>query len=112
MARVALLVFGPLLIATGVLGFVLPANRAPTSGAPAYNVFHIAFGVLGTSLGLAGAHGPIVAFLIGFGVIDLYQAAASRFRWTPVRHFRWTRVDDLLHVVVGIALVAVGIAGA
>jgi len=28
MARVALLVFGPLLIATGVLGFVLPANRA------------------------------------------------------------------------------------
>jgi len=36
-----LVVFAPLLVLTGVLGFVLPADKSLTNGAPAYNVFHI-----------------------------------------------------------------------
>ena len=43
-------VFGPVLIATGIGGFLIPPRFALMSGAPAYNVFHILFGMLGTGL--------------------------------------------------------------
>ena len=106
-----LLVFAPLLIVIGVLGFVIPEQKAMTSGAAPYNIFHIIFGILGSAIVLAGSNGPIRAFMIGFGAIDLYQAVASRASLFPKRHFRWKRADDLLHVVIGAALVAIGIAG-
>jgi hypothetical protein len=103
--------FGGVLVVVGVLGFVVPPKRALTSGAPAYNVFHLTFGVLGIVIALGGSDAAARAFNIGFGAIDLYQAAASRRGWFPRRWFRWTRVDDVLHVVIGIALVAVGVVG-
>jgi hypothetical protein len=111
MNHVVLLVFGPLLILVGILGFVIPESKAMTSGAAPYNVFHIVFGVVGTSIALVGSNGPIRAFVIGFGAIDLYQALASRASLFPKRHFRWKPADDILHVVVGAALVVIGIAG-
>ena len=40
-------IFGPTLIVTGIAGFVVPPKKAMTSGAPAYNVFHLIFGVVG-----------------------------------------------------------------
>jgi len=110
MNHVVLLIFGPVLIATGILGFVVPPQRAVTSGAPAYNVFHLFFGGFGTVLAIAGSNGPIRAFMIGFGAIDLYQAAASRLGWFPQRWFRWRAADDVLHVVIGAFLVVVGVA--
>ena len=48
-----LAVFGPVLILTGIAGFLIPPRLALMSGAPAYNVFHIVFGVIGTALVLA-----------------------------------------------------------
>ena len=109
--HVVLLVFGPVLIVIGILGFVVPERHAMTSGAAPYNIFHIAFGVLGTSIALAGSNGPIRGFLIGFGAIDLYQAVASRWSLFPKRHFRWKPADDVLHVVIGVAVVVIGIVG-
>ena len=47
-------VFGPVLILTGIAGFLIPPRLALMSGAPAYNVFHIVFGLLGHGAG-AGA---------------------------------------------------------
>jgi Domain of unknown function (DUF4383) len=99
-------VFGATLVVTGIAGFVLPAKKAPTSGAPAYNVFHLAFGAIG--LAASRRPGGARAFNAGFGAIDLYQALASRRDWFPQKWFRWKPADDVLHVVIGAALVGVG----
>ncbi|MEO6051713.1 MAG: hypothetical protein ABIP78_10335 [Pyrinomonadaceae bacterium] len=106
-----LLIFAPLLILTGILGFIIPAKKGLTSGAPAYNVFHIIFGLIGLGI-VCSQHDPYIrAFNIGFGALDLYQAAASYLHMFPEKHFRWKRADDVLHIVIGGALVLVGLLG-
>ena len=109
MNTLTIAVFAPILVIVGVLGFVIPADKAATSGAAAYNVFHLVFGAIGLVLALTGNDNAIRTFNIGFGAIDLYQAAASRWHWWPEKVFRWTKVDDVLHVVIGIVLVAIGV---
>ena len=111
MIQTVLAIFAGVLVLVGVLGFVIPADKALTSGAPAYNIFHLCFGALGGAIAMWGNDGSMRAFLIGFGVIDLYQAVASRQNWFPKPQIKWRPADDVLHVVVGIALVAIGIAG-
>lgn len=103
-----LLGFAPILVLVGVLGFVIPERKSLTSGAHAYNIFHIAFGLIGLSLIYSGSGDLIRGFNIGFGLIDLYQAVASRFGWFPSRQFRWEKADDVLHVVIGLGLIVVG----
>ena len=44
-------VFGPVLILTGIAGFLIPPRLALMSGAPAYNILHI---VLGAGLAAVG----------------------------------------------------------
>jgi len=100
--------FAGLLILIGVLGFLAP-DRGSTSTAPAYNVFHLAFGVLGLALAVWSDEPAIRAFLVGFGAIDLYQALASQQHWFPATLFRWTPTDDLLHLVIGVGLVVAGV---
>jgi hypothetical protein len=101
--------FAVLLIAVGVLGFLPLGGRGGTSNAPAYNGFHLAFGVLGLAVAVWGDRSAARAFLIGFGVIDLYQALASSQHWFPEAAFRWTPTDDLLHLVLGVLLVVAGL---
>ena len=108
-SRWVLGVFAPLLILVGVLGVLNPDAGGRTSTAPAYNVFHLAFGVLGLAVVVWGDPGAIRTFLIGFGLIDLYQALASRLHWFPEASFRWTPTDDLLHLVIGMLLIAAGV---
>jgi hypothetical protein len=43
--------FAPMLIVIGILGFAIPQRRAITSGAPAYDVFHLIFGALHVGIG-------------------------------------------------------------
>ena len=95
------------LVLTGVAGFAVPKDKSPMSGAPAYNVFHIASG----AVGIVASRNPCTAraFNLGFGVLDLYQNAASHLRWFPRKWFRWKPLDDVLHAFVGIALVAVAL---
>lgn len=104
-----LLIFAPLLILTGILGFLISAKKSLTSGAPAYNVFHVVFGLIGLLVVYLHHDLCIRAFNIGFGLIDLYQAATSFLHLFPERHFRWKRVDDILHIVIGTVLVLVGV---
>lgn len=106
-----LAIFAPLLVLIGILGFVVPARKSPTSGAAPYNIFHIIFGIIGAGIVLSGSEGAIRSFNIGFGLIDLYQAVASFSNLFPKQYFKWTRVDDILHVVIGAALVLIGIFG-
>ena len=103
-----LLIFAPVLILTGVLGFVIPPRQSVLSGAPAYNVFHIVSGVVGLLLVLTKRESLARGFNAGFGVIDLYQALASGLHLFPEDVFRWTWADDVLHLVIGTGLVVVG----
>jgi hypothetical protein len=104
-----LAVFAPILILVGVLGFLIPDKKSLTSVAPAYNVFHIIFGVIGLVLVYLQHDQGIRAFNIGFGLIDLYQAAASFLHMFPAKQFKWKRADDVLHIVIGALLVCVGL---
>lgn len=104
-----LLVFAPILILIGALGFLVPSNL--NSGEPPYNVFHITFGIIGLIILFTKKESFIRGFNIGFGLIDLYQALASFLHLFPEKIFKWTRLDDVLHVVIGAGLVAVGLYG-
>lgn len=106
-----LLVFAPLLILTGALGFMLSPSTAPTSSEPAYNVFHIAAGIIGLLLIIFRYENPIRLFNVSFGLIDIYQAVASFTHIFPEQLFKWTKVDDVLHLIIGIGLLVVGIYG-
>jgi len=106
-----LAIFAPVLVLVGILGFIIPADKSLTSGAGPYNIFHIIFGLLGACIVLSNSASSIKAFNIGFGLIDLYQAVASFTNLFPKQHFKWTRVDDVLHIVVGAALVLIGFFG-
>jgi len=106
-----LAIFAPILILVGILGFIIPTNKSLTSGAPAYNIFHIIFGLIGLGVVYSQNETGIRAFNIGFGAIDLYQAAASFLHWFPEKQFQWKRADDVLHIVIGSALVLVGLIG-
>ena len=109
-------VFGPVLILTGIAGFLIPPRLALMSGAPAYNVFHIVFGLIGTALVLARI--PTRRrrrSTLGFGAIDLYQVVAGVGGFFPARPFRYKTADHVLHLVLGLALARGGrprIAGA
>ena len=108
-SRSVLRVFGPVLIATGILGFLIPKRKALTSGAPAYNIFHLIFGAIGIACAASRSRRPAQAFNIGFGAVDLYQAVASRRGWFPQRWFRWKTADDVLHVSIGAGLIVAGL---
>src|ERR1043165_4786698 len=88
--------FGPILILTGVAGFLVPPRLALMSGAPAYNVFHIVSGLIGSALALANHATGVALFNLVFGVIDVYQAVAGVAGWFPARQFRYKPADHVL----------------
>lgn len=106
-----LAVFAPVLVLVGILGFIIPPHKSRVSGAAPYNIFHIVVGLIGAVIVLSNHPMAIKAFNAGFGLIDVYQAVASYLGLFPKQHFKWTRVDDVLHVVIGILLVLIGAFG-
>jgi len=103
-----LLVFAPLLLLTGIAGFVIPEQYSLMSGAAPYNLFHIFFGAIGLLLTMSNNDLLASSFNFGFGLIDLYQVLASVIGLTPIQYFHWTYADDVLHVLIGFALVIIG----
>ena len=103
-----LLIFAPILILTGIGGFIIPEDIALMSGAVPYNIFHILFGVIGLSIWYFTSSFWAAIFNIVFGLIDLYQALASFFGLPPADVFHYTIGDDVLHVVIGVFLFVVG----
>ena len=102
------MVLAPLLVLTGIAGFVIPPQYSLMSGAAPYNMFHLIFGTVG--LLLMSSKNDLVAssFNLGFGLIDLYQVLASVVGLTPIQYFHWTFLDDVVHVQLGFALVLIG----
>ena len=103
-----LTVFAPLLILTGIAGFVIPEQYSLMSGAAPYNLFHIFFGAIGLVVLMANSDLLASVFNFGFGLIDLYPVLASVVGLTPIEYFHWTFADDVLHVLIGFALVITG----
>ena len=103
-----LTVFAPLLILTGITGFVIPEQYSLMSGAAPYNLFHIFFGAVGLLVLMTKSELFASVFNFGFGLIDLYQVLASVVGLTPIEYFHWTFVDDVTHVLIGFALVIIG----
>ena len=108
---ITLAIFSPVLILAGVAGFLIPAQHSLTSGAPPYNLFHIFFGVLGLIVVWSRKEVIVSVFNLGFGLIDLYQALASYLHLPPEYYFHWTRVDDGLHITIGLGLMIIGCYG-
>jgi hypothetical protein len=103
-----LMVFAPLLILTGIAGFVIPEQYGLMSGAAPYNLFHIIFGSIGLAITMSKSDVLASSFNLGFGLIDLYQVLASVVGLAPIQYFHWTYADDVLHVLIGFALVIIG----
>jgi hypothetical protein len=103
-----LAIFAPILILIGIAGFIIPERYSLTSGAAPYNLFHIFFGAIGLMLVMTNSELLASIFNFGFGLIDLYQVLASVVGLTPIQYFHWTFVDDVLHVLIGFALVIIG----
>ena len=101
-------IFAPLLILIGIAGFVIPERYSLTSAAAPYNLFHIFFGAIGLMLLMTNRDLLASLFNFGFGLIDLYQVLASVVGLTPIEYFHWTFADDVLHVLIGFALVIIG----
>lgn len=74
-------------------------------------MFHIVFGAIGLILVWSGKEQLINFFNAGFGLIDFYQALASYLNLPPKNYFLWTPVDDILHILIGLALVIIGCYG-
>jgi len=107
--RITLAIFAPLLMLTGIAGFLIPPRYQLMSGATPYNLFHLIFGAIGLFLVTATKSDlSASAFNFGFGLIDLYQVLASVVGLTPIQYFFWTYADDVLHVLIGFALVLIG----
>src|SRR5690349_21122475 len=106
--QTTLMIVAPLLLLAGIAGFVLPEQYAFMSNAAPYNLFHIFFGALGLVL-LSGKSDLVASvYNFGFGLIDLYQVLASVVGLTPIEYFHWTYADDVVHVILGFALVLIG----
>ena len=103
-----LTIFAPLLILTGIAGFVIPEQYGLMSGAAPYNLFHIFFGALGLMVLMTNSDLPASVFNFSFGLIDLYQVLASVVGLAPIQYFHWTYLDDVVHVLLGFALVLIG----
>jgi hypothetical protein len=106
-----LTVFAPLLLLTGVLGFLLPPELSLMSGAAPYNVFHLLAGALGLGLVVARRVTAIITFNLVFGGIDLWQAVAGVSGLFPAQLFALKPADHAVHVLVGCFLVGVGYLG-
>lgn len=106
-----LTLFAPLLVLTGIFGFALPPKLSLMSGATPYNVFHLLAGAVGLWLVLRRSVRGAILFNLIFGGIDLYQALAGLTGWFPAGLFGLRPADHVVHVVVGLLLVAVGYLG-
>jgi hypothetical protein len=106
--QTALLILAPLLMLTGIAGFLIPEQYTLLSGAAPYNLFHLIFGAIGLLLLSLKSDLLASAFNFTFGLLDLYQVLASVVGLSPIEYFHWTYFDDLIHVILGFALVIIG----
>ena len=105
-SRRVLGILSSILVIAGTLGLLFPAHMTFTTAAAPFHQFHIVSGLLGGVIALFGRNGHTRAFHLAFGLASLYQAVASYTGLFPATYFRCTRADDVVHMVLGVALIA------
>jgi hypothetical protein len=103
--------FGAILVLTGVSGLLRRDPDGLMSQAVPYDLFHLAFGALGVTLGLRRGPRPAAGFNLGFGLLDLYQVLAGLSGAFPAALFDLRPGDHAVHLLLGLVLVALGVAG-
>lgn len=103
--------FGVILILTGLKGLVSRDPAGLMSEAVPYDVFHVIFGVVGLLAGLRRRPAGAALFNLGFGLIDLWQVVAGLTGLFPAHLFDLRTGDHVVHLVLGVLLVACGAAG-
>jgi len=106
-----LVILAPLLVLAGILGFITPTGLKKISTEPAYNIFHIICGLSAAVVLLSNNDDAVRTYNIVFGLINLYQFAASYAHQFPSQYFKWTRTDNLIHLLIGTFLVTVALLG-
>lgn len=106
-----LLIFAPALVLVGILGFLTPASLKRISTEPAYNIFHIVCGVTGAIVLLSNNDSALKSFNLVFGLINIYQFAASYANQFPAHYFKWTRIDNLIHLLLGTFFLVIAFLG-
>ena len=113
------LVFGAVFVLVGLAGFLVSGGHpavGDTGGAllglfqvnVLHNLVHLAIGVALIAAGLRG-HRPARAANQGFGVLNLVLFLAGLFLvGTPLNIVALNGQDNILHLVLGIALAGVG----
>lgn len=96
-----------LLLYAGLTPLVAPDPESAVSLAPAYAWFHLGSAAAGLAAALVQGRAASW-FLTVFGLVDLYQFAASAAGWFPQNLFRWTKTDDALHLILGAVLTILG----
>jgi hypothetical protein len=109
--RLALLAMTILLLGAALFGHLARAAGGLPSAATAYNLFHLLAGLVGVGVLVSSRRHPrgAAVFNAGFGLVDLYQAIAGIVGWAPARLFELRPADHVVHVVLGIALLAVAL---
>ena len=122
-AQLYALIFGVVLVATGILGFFYEASFSSGDDAERdavlgildvngwHNLVHIASGVVG--LAVAGSYANARTYALGFGAVYIvvailgfiYGDGDSIFKLIPVN-----TEDNVLHVLIGIAGLGAGFA--
>ena len=74
-------------------------------------MFHIVFGLIGLLMVFSGRPQPVCLFNLVFGLIDLYQAVASYLNLPPNSSSCGLESMISSHVVLGVALVLIGLYG-
>ena len=106
-----LVILAPLLVLAGILGYITPTGLKKISTEPAYNIFHIVCGLGGALVLLSNNDDAVKTFNILYGLINLYQFAASYAHQFPSQYFKWTRTDNFIHLLIGTFLVTVALLG-
>jgi hypothetical protein len=119
MAKTYCKILGVAMLLAGVLGFVMP-RLLGFHLTPVHNVIHLATGALAAYFGFAGAYGGAQNFCrifgIVYGLVALLGFVAPGLLSTILGHPGLTAADlmpdNVFHVVVTLASLAAGFAGA
>jgi|GEM_PF-2406652 len=100
-------------IAAALIAFILlgVAVRGFTgqSQSPAYDTFHLIFGLFGIAAAVAASGHTAPLFNLIFGLLDGYQAIAQVLGLFPTGLFNLTAVDTAQHIVVALMLLTVSV---
>lgn len=110
MAKTYATFVGAVLLLLGIAGLFMKDLAGMVHFVPAHNIFHIATGILGLYSGIRGKKLPI-AFARVFGLVYTAVGILGFVHAAQLEPLRLNAVYNVVHLLVGIAGLAVGFMG-